>query len=186
MGGMALQTEHRLAHGQQTAIHGAMRRVALGAVFHHRSVLISEWTLELRVALQAKLIDVVCPQILPGRAAMRIMAIGAGHFPFPNRVVIGQVRLRGLSAMAVRAFRVLFLEGSGLGLRRVDLVAVDAFDIVSTMRSQLPVLQFIIPCVAAQAYAVGLLRSLLAKIDDFFVARAGRMQTSVAMAVFAL
>lgn len=186
MGCMALQTEHGLAHCQQTPIHGAMRRVALGAVFHHGSMLISEWTFVFRVALQAELIDVVGPQILPGRAAMRIMAIGAGHFSFPNRVVVRKIGLGGLRPMAANALLVLFLEGGGLRFRGVHSMAVDALHVVALVRSQLPVQEFVILCMTAQANAVGLLGRPFAELDDLLVVRTGYVQTSVAMAVFAL
>jgi hypothetical protein len=183
---MALQAEHGLAYGLQAAIHGAVRRVALGAVFHDRRMLISERPFEFRVALQAELVDAIGPEIVRGSAAMWIMAIGARHFSFPRGMVIRQLGLRGLFVVATLALRVFFLERSELDFRSVHLVAVDALHVLTEVSSGGPVEQSLVLAVAAQADAVGLLGGLFAKLDDLLVVRAGGVQTAVAMALLAL
>jgi len=145
-------------------------------------MLVHERPAVLRVAAQAKLIDISHPQVVSGGAAVRVMAIHARHFPFPQRVVVGQAHLGPLGRMALQAgivgrpawferpgvFRHEFLDerdsagGGGvetyarlshrLGLE-VDFVAVRASNTVCRVRPCEPVADFLILGVAAQASA---------------------------------
>ena len=57
----------------------------------------------LRMASEAKLIDVRNAQIISGRPAMRIVAIVAAHLGFAQGMVIGHAELSDLGEVAFQA-----------------------------------------------------------------------------------
>ena len=56
--GVALQAKRGLTRHQQTALHGAVRGVALTATLNHGRVLKGEWSLVLSMALEAEIVDI--------------------------------------------------------------------------------------------------------------------------------
>ena len=91
--GVAPQAEERRRLPQQVVGHGAVRLMADAAVLPDRRVLEGERPLLLRVALVAqqvdgRLLEVVLISVLP----VRIVAIGADHLAFLDRVMRRQAR----------------------------------------------------------------------------------------------
>ena len=85
---VARVTHARHACLQQLRVAGAMRFMAVCAVFHHRRVFPQEGAAPLRVAAQAVLVGRALNKLLRIRCAMRIMAARAGHLSF----AVGHVR----------------------------------------------------------------------------------------------
>jgi hypothetical protein len=101
-----------------------MRRVADGAAFTHRFMLVNEWTALRSVTLQAGVVlaqkslppamDVLCHARPPSshRAPLvRLMAIRAGHLSFQDRVTMRELKLRPHVKMTLktglrRSFRI--------------------------------------------------------------------------------
>ncbi len=77
---VALLAKQRFGHCEQSPVVGAMRTMALAAIFGCRGVLPEKWATFLRMAIQAGI-----PRIAPDQQriaqglAMRLMAIATGH-----------------------------------------------------------------------------------------------------------
>ena len=80
---MASLTEPGFGHNEQLLMIGAMGFMAVGAVFHHRGMLPQERTPFLGMAGITQIVDGVGFQEFIADRAMGVVAIGAGHFPFP-------------------------------------------------------------------------------------------------------
>ena len=78
----------RHASFQQLRVAGAMRFVAVGAVFHHWRVFPKKRPAPLGVAAQAILVGGALDKLAGIGRAVRIVATGAGDFPF----AVGHVR----------------------------------------------------------------------------------------------
>ena len=96
---MALQAERVVALVQHSLIDGAVRRVADDATFANCFVLIDKWTALGGMTLKTRVISVhegdptVLERLVHARSTalnrhslMRIVAIGAAHFPFQHRM----------------------------------------------------------------------------------------------------
>jgi hypothetical protein len=103
---VTLQAQSGLADYQQILVRRSVRRVTLHAVFGHGRMLERERPLILGMALEAKLVAARRVQTIPRAAAMRIMAVDAGHLAFANRVMVGKIGLGLLLLVALQAFGV--------------------------------------------------------------------------------
>ena len=125
---------------QQLGIVGAVRFVAVGAVFNDRWVLPQERAAALGVAAQTVLVGSALYQLLGIRASVGIVAAGAGDFAFPVRHVRGALQLRAAHLVALQAeLRLVFLYAAIFRERRavarvggdfnahvlLDLMAID-------------------------------------------------------------
>ena len=117
MARMALQAQGWFTHRQQIRIRRAMRGVAIHAVFRHRRMLVRKGPAILRMAAETKVIHVRRAQVIARVPSVRIMAIGTGHFPFAQRVMIRHAQLRVLSLMAPQAGIVARRPGLDHGVR---------------------------------------------------------------------
>ena len=111
MGGMTLQAERRLTDRQHVLIGGAVRRVTLHAVLVHRRVLKGKWPLKLGMTLEAELVRIGSVEIVARAAAMRVMAINAAHLRFADGMVVRQIGLSLLFAVALQALVILSAPG---------------------------------------------------------------------------
>ena len=147
--------------------------MALHAILVHRRVLIRERSLILGMALEAEVVPAGRVQTVSRATAMRIMAIHAGHFPFPDRVVIRKVGLRLLLLVALQALIVQGLRG----LEQPQLTAISrtfgvygvasgALQVLSLVCAREPVPHVIGLGMTAQAGAVGLVRRTIFEADD--------------------
>jgi hypothetical protein len=202
--GMTLQAESRLADDQQVLIRRTVRRVTFHAILVHRRMLKREWPLKFGVALEAKLVDTGRVEIVSRAAAMRIVAIDAGHLGFADRMMVGKIGLGFLLTVAMQALVVLIAAGldrpglaSNLAAARqqghplatrpalVNCVAVNTAHALRFMRAGKPIADMFGFGVAPEADAVRLLGFDLAKLDDLFVRVAGEVQAAGAMTIFA-
>lgn len=170
----------------------------------------------LGMTLQAKLIDVRRPQIVSGRAAMRIVTIRAAHLSFAQRVMVRQAHFTALRLVTFQAsivglppwlyecfrFRYKVLDvGDPSGSRHVDesvrsdsvlgvgvrLMTIDAANPVGGMGASHPVAEFLITCVAAKANAISLHSRTLAERNDLSnVSAAIHVQAARAVTLLAL
>ena len=97
---MALLAQHGPRRRQQTLEIGAVRIVAVEAVFPNRRVLEEEGPTLLGVAAVADLVDAIGFEQGVRRRAMRIVAIDAGDLSFQQRHVRAHVKLRALDLVA--------------------------------------------------------------------------------------
>ena len=99
---MALQAERVVALVQHSLIDGTVRRVADDATLADCFVLIDKWTALRRMTLETGVISVhereptALDRLVQARSAalrrhslMRIVAIGAAHFPFQHGMAMG-------------------------------------------------------------------------------------------------
>ena len=138
---MAAQAQKRRRLTQKIVRHGPVGVVTDGAVLFNGRVLIDKWPLLVRMALVADHVDGRFLQV-PGGAAVRVMATGAFHLPFLERMVRRQRELGGNILVArIAGFRVVDRHGQAtlplhtgmpdvretgnLGAR-VRIVAIDA------------------------------------------------------------
>lgn len=146
---------------------------------------------------------------------MGIMTIRAAHLSFPERVVVGHAELTLLGLVTLQtgfvalrgcpqhhigfrrhgsgrkgaASRSVEIQALTAGLQRlgVDLVTIDAADVVRRMRSARPVANPGVPRVAAQAHPIRLLHGAVGKADDLGdIAATVDVEAAVAVAVLAL
>ncbi len=116
---MARVTNPWHPHLQQLWIAAAVRLVAVGAVFHHRRVLPQEWPAAFGMAADAVLIDRALQKLARIRAAVRIVATGAGDFALAIRHVRGALQLGPPHLVALQAqFRLRHFRADVLGQRR--------------------------------------------------------------------
>src|SRR6266404_1897482 len=138
---------------QQLRIVAAVGFVTVGAVFEHWRVLPQEWAAPLGVTAQAILISGALDELLGIRRAVRIMATGAGDFPFTIRHVRGALQLRAAHLVTLQAQLRLpelhtLIVRKGLAVARIgrdadvhallDLVAVRAGDAPRFVRTAFP------------------------------------------------
>ena len=97
---VALLAQERLPDLQHAGLVGAVRVMAIGAVFRYRLMFPQERTALVGVALIAGLIDRMFLQVGGRRRAMRVMAVGADHLALPDRVVRDLVAVRSLILVA--------------------------------------------------------------------------------------
>ena len=125
---------------EQPRIYGAMRIVAVGALFANGLVFPQHRTALVGVTAIASVVDPHLPQQIGACRAMRIVAIGADHFAFADGMVGILQRERTLLGMASKA---------NVGLRRfdqyrilvdVDRVTADAGQIVNLVLAALPII----------------------------------------------
>jgi hypothetical protein len=133
---------------------------------------------------QTELIHVRCPQVVTGRSAMRIVAVGTAHLSFPQWVVIRQAHFSALALVTAQAsiialpsrlhncfaFRHEVLYGGyaarshhvehrlgfvpGFGSVGVSLMAINAADLIRRMSAGHPVPDFGILCMTTEAHAI--------------------------------
>ena len=93
-----------------------MRLVAVGAVLHDRRVLPEKWPAALGMTAVAVLVNRCLDELAWVRAAMRIVATGAGDFAFAVRHVRRALQLRPPHLVTGEAkFRLGFLRADMLG-----------------------------------------------------------------------
>src|ERR1035441_6745175 len=114
MAGVTLQAQCGQAHRQQVGIGRAMGVVTVQAVFRDRGMLVGEGTAILSMATQTELIHVRGAQVFARGSAMRIVAVGTAHLPFPQRVVIRQTHFSALALVTDR--KSTRLNSSHLGI----------------------------------------------------------------------
>jgi len=161
-----------------------MGAVTVHAIFRDRGVLVGKRSAILRMATQTELIHIRRPQVVAGRSAMRIVAVGTAHLSFPQRVVIRQAHFSALALVTAQAsivalpsrlhncfaFRHEVLYGGyaarthhvdhrlgfgpGFGSVGVRLVAINAADFVRSMRAGHPVPDFGILSMTTEAHAI--------------------------------
>jgi hypothetical protein len=145
---------------------------------------------------QTELIHVRCPQVVTSGSTMRVVAVGTAHLSFTQRVVVGQAHFSALALVTFQtsiiglpsrlhndfAFRDQVLHSrratrshhvkARLGFRPsfaavvVSLMAVNATDLVRSVRTGNPVPDFGILGMTTQADAVSVGGGTLAKRDD--------------------
>src|ERR1019366_10345386 len=71
--------------------------------FRDRGMLVGEGTAILSMATQTELIHVRGAQVFARGSAMRIVAVGTAHLPFPQRVVIRQTHFSALALVTAQA-----------------------------------------------------------------------------------
>ena len=124
------------------------------------------------------------------------MTIGAADLAFANRVMVGQVGLCLLLAVAGEALLVLsaakrLRTSFALGFDAVDRVTVTALDALRLVRAREPVANVVRLGVAAQASAVGFFRRAIFEADDlvlrlFRVSASREVQASGAVTLLTL
>src|SRR5215467_9130251 len=82
-----------------------------------------KWPLKLGMALEAELIGIGRVEVVSRAAAMRIVAIDTGHLCFAKRMVIGQIPLGFLLAVALETLVVLGAAGIDRARPTLDLAA---------------------------------------------------------------
>src|ERR1017187_4822077 len=80
-----------------------MHDVAQHAILVYRGMLVHERAAVLCVAAKTELSNVRGLQIFPRSSSVRVVAIDAGHLPFANRMMIGQVALCSLRLVTLQA-----------------------------------------------------------------------------------
>lgn len=100
---MALLAEPWLTHTQHAWLVGAVRIVAIGAILTHRLVFPQERSAFFLMALVTGLVDGILGELIGTGRAVRIMAVGAGHLAFPDRVVRSFVDLCAFVLMTGKA-----------------------------------------------------------------------------------
>ena len=138
MTAMTLHAKERLGSRQQRPVHRPVRRVAIAAVFRHITVLECERPLLLHVTADAGLLRCNPSQQAYLHRTMDIVAVGAGHLLFVERVAGKEAVLDlhvGVTAIAeLRHFIV-----SCLLLRpEMELVAIEAAYVIPCMRTGVP------------------------------------------------
>src|SRR6185503_6325609 len=134
---MAFLAEERRARLQQAGDGGAVRLVADAAVFLHRWMAVHERPALLHVAGVAGLGRAIARQLLR-IAAMHVMAGGARHLPFGDRMVHRPVHLHALLLVAGEAGVALRYAVAHRIARRVHQVARAAGYVGARMRAHLP------------------------------------------------
>ena len=193
---MALQAQRRFAHAQKISVRRTVRRVASHAVFRDWWVLVSKGAAILCVTTQTQLIGIGCSQIVSTWASVRVVAIGATHFSFAQRVMVRQTHLAAFRLVAPQAgivrlptrlhhylgFRNHVLDVFGVAQTHqvqarlafrfailaigVCLMAIRAADTIRRMRSRDPIPNVRIAGVATQTDAIGIIRGTLLEGDD--------------------
>ena len=212
---VALQAQRGLADRQQVGVWRSMGRVAAEAVFRYRRMLVSEGTAILCVAAQAKLVHVRRAQVMSRSSSVRVVAIGTTHFAFAQRVVVRHAHLRTLRLMTAQTSFVRHRArlNEDVGLRRdevsilciagrcveggiavphnlhrvgMNLVAIDAANLVRSVRAACPVPGALVSSVATQADAVRVCCGALLKGDNFGgVSSAIDVEAAIAVALLA-
>lgn len=128
MAGMALQAKRGLADAEQICVRRTVRRVAGHAVFGDRRMLVGKRSAILCVAAEAELICVRGAKIVSAGSSMRIMAVGALHLSFAQRVMVWHAHLRPLALVASQAGVIGLPVGldNRLGFRHNGLDRIDA------------------------------------------------------------
>ena len=130
---MAPQAEERRRLFQQLLGHSAVRIVADRAALRHRRMLPHEWPLLRGVTFEAGQVDGGLPQefVTPEEVAtlgpVDIMAFGAKHFPFRNRVVERQVE-QGSDLDVTPVAHQRLIDRHRHPPRTIDLIVVDIHD----------------------------------------------------------
>ncbi len=112
--------------------------MAVRAFFSDIGMLVNEWTLVLHMTTGAKgFCGDALNVALVGRK-MWVVAVGAGHFMFRNRVMreLGELHLGLCVATGTELF--LFVPTDFLLRSFVQLVAVEAADIIQCMHAGIP------------------------------------------------
>ena len=91
------------ANFQQLRVVAAVRFVAVGAVFEYRRMLPQKRAAAFRVAAQTVFVGAALDELLRVGRAVRIVATGAGHFPFAIGHVRGALQLRAAHLVAGEA-----------------------------------------------------------------------------------
>lgn len=193
-----------------------MSTVATEATLRHGRMLIGKWSAVLCVAAQAELVHVCGSQIMARCSTVRVVAIGAAHLAFAQRVMIGHAHLRPLRLVTAQAGFIRHrpglnggicfrrdeiyvsdalqrrVEGGGTLIRSlyrggVNLVAIDAANHVCRMHPAHPVPCALVPGMAAQADAIGLgCGSMLEGNNLRDIASALHVETARSMALLTL
>jgi hypothetical protein len=168
------------------------------------------------MATQAELVGIGSAQVVARRTSVRIVAIHAAHLAFAQRVMVRhtELRLLGLVALETGLIGHRARLNHGIGLRRdrcriersarggvepgtgialglrtagVNLVAIDAANLIGRVNPVGPVLGALVLGMAAQTNTVGGRSRALPGRNDFGgVTAAIDMKTAIAMALFAL
>jgi len=143
----------RHAYLQQLWVVGAMRLMAIGAVFQYRRVLPQERTTAFGMAGEAVLVDRALNELLRVGSAVRVVTARARHLAFAIRHMRGALQLRAAHLVTPQTeFRLRLLDPPVLGqwsavagVRRerdlhllFHLVAVDAGHPPRLVRAALP------------------------------------------------
>jgi len=103
---VAAETEVRIANGQQLGVDRPMRAVAAGAAFAKRGMFENERSRLFPMALGAGFVPSRHRKAagrLHNVQAVRVVALGAIHFAFSDRMMLGQVELGVDIEMALKA-----------------------------------------------------------------------------------
>jgi hypothetical protein len=90
---MTLEAEEGLLGIEEVAVHRAMGAMTEVTVFCHISMFIAERTSLIRMALYARLLDIILYQVVVCKAAMNIVAVSTEDSPLPQGMVTRQCEL---------------------------------------------------------------------------------------------
>lgn len=137
--GMTLETEKRHGRIEKMAVDRAVGHMTVGAVLGNVGMFESEWPLFFHVTAGTGFLGRIAPQELVLGRTVGIVTVNAGHFLLPDRMV-GDETVLGLhlGVTAVAEFSHLF--PTYLLLRAlVELVTIEATDVIKRMRARIPV-----------------------------------------------
>jgi hypothetical protein len=136
---VALKTKKRHGRIQEIVIDRTVRRMASGAILSNIAVFEGKRPLLFHVAAGAKLLGSIPLKEMGLNRSVGIVAIGAGHFLLPQRVVREEAVLRlNLGMATVAELRGLFPRHF-LPCTTVELVAVEAPHVVQGVDAPFPV-----------------------------------------------
>lgn len=184
---MAALAQPGAFHAQQRGMVGAVRRMAVHAVFGDRRMFEEKWSPFFRVALIAVFIDRIGGQELLGCRSMRVMATGAIQFAFPYGHVAGALDLRLLEFMALETRFGRAGPDQKVVVRAgiVDAVAGSARYVLGVVGAAPPgkMRAFFVAGQAGAVFLVGCGRLRMVKPDERFgIVRVLRMPVSIAVA----
>ena len=127
---MTLETEKGLPDGEQVPVYRTMRVMAVQTILRHIGMLIQKRAPFLRVALDAGFLDAVFLEILPGKTAMRIVAVHTENPAFFQGMVTGQGKFN-LSGLVAGKTEPAGGPGGDLQIRPgMHIMAVEAGDLI--------------------------------------------------------
>src|SRR5216684_308174 len=135
---VAALTEERLFHDQQRLVRGTVGIVAVEAVFAHRRMLEEERAALFRMALDALVVDRIRGDEARRLGAVRVVAAGALHLLFAQRMV-RRLHQRGSNLlMACRAQLLLRRLLEQFGVPAMDRVTIHARQLALVVRAPVP------------------------------------------------
>ena len=136
---VTLEAEERHGGIEQVVVYRTMRGVAVGAVFGDVAMLEQKRPLFFHVAPGTGLFRRTPPQQFVLCRPMRVVAVDARHFLFPQRVMRKEIGLHLHLGMAAEAELSHLLPFNFLLWSLVEFVAVEAAHIVKGMGAGIPI-----------------------------------------------